>query len=144
MNRESRDAAGDVKEFRMPAEREIRVLVVDDYATMLRAMTSVLERLNFSEIDQAQDARQALDLLDANSYGLIISDWDMLPISGLELLRAVRGNERLSKTPFILATAESSPEREAAAQAAGASGYLTKPFTAADLKRQIDTVLGTD
>jgi two-component system chemotaxis response regulator CheY len=127
----------------MPAEREIKVLVVDDYATMLRAMTSVLERLNFKDIDQAQDARQALNLLDAKSYGLIISDWDMLPMSGLELLQAVRGNERLSKTPFILATAESTPEREAAAQAAGASGYIAKPFTAADLKRQIDTVLGT-
>ncbi|MDX2221736.1 MAG: response regulator [Rhodospirillaceae bacterium] len=126
----------------MPAERDISVLVVDDYTTMLRAMTSVLERLAFTDIDQAEDARAALHLLSEKTYGLIISDWDMQPMTGLELLQAVRADARFRTTPFILATAENNAERMAVARAAGASGCIAKPFTAADLKRQIDHALG--
>lgn len=117
------------------------VLIVDDYATMVRIIRNVLRQLGLADVDEAHDGGSALALLGEKDYGLIISDWNMEPMTGYELLQAVRADRRLSHTPFIMLTAESEAEKRAAAKAAGANTYIVKPFSAATLKSEIDVLL---
>lgn len=114
-----------------------RVLIVDDYKTVLRIVRQMLTEIGFTEIDEASDGTQALELLRTKDYGLILSDWNMAPMTGLELLRAVRSSTKTEKVPFILITAEAKVENVATARAAGVSGYMIKPFNAATLKTKI-------
>ncbi|MBL1420974.1 MAG: two-component system response regulator [Hyphomicrobiales bacterium] len=120
----------------------MEVLVVDDYKTMIRIIRNLLKQLGFENIDDAADGAEALGKLKEKSYGLIISDWNMEPMTGYELLKEVRGDDVLSKTPFIMVTAESKTENVIAAKKAGVNNYIVKPFNAATLKSKINAVFG--
>ena len=119
----------------------MRVLVVDDYSTMRRILRNLLEQIGFKRIDEASDGGTALVKLRDAPCGLVISDWNMEPMSGIELLREVRTDHKLKNTPFIMVTAESKPENVVAAKSAGVSNYIVKPFTAPGLKEKIDQIL---
>jgi two-component system chemotaxis response regulator CheY len=118
------------------------ILVVDDYKTMIRIIRNLLKQLGFSDVDDAADGSEALGKAQAKKYGLIISDWNMEPMTGYELLKEIRADERLGKTPFIMVTAESKTENVIAAKKAGVNNYIVKPFNAATLKSKIDAVFG--
>ncbi|MGE0844631.1 MAG: response regulator [Flavobacteriaceae bacterium] len=118
------------------------VLVVDDYKTMIRIIRNLLKQLGFNEVDEAADGTEALEKMRSRKYGLVISDWNMEPMTGYELLKQVRSDERLGRTPFIMITAESKTENVIAAKKAGVNNYIVKPFNAATLKAKIDAVFG--
>lgn len=118
---------------------DISVLIVDDYKTMLRIVRNLLKQIGFEKVDEATDGKQALDLIGDKEYGLIISDWNMEPMTGLDLLKTIRSQGR--KTPFIMVTAESKTENVIAAREAGVSNYIVKPFNAETLKAKIESVL---
>jgi two-component system chemotaxis response regulator CheY len=120
----------------------MNVLVVDDYATMLRVIKNLLKQMNLSNVDEATDGSAALSKLRLKDYGLIISDWNMQPMTGLELLKEVRKDENLKNIPFIMVTAEGKTENVALAEEAGVSNYIVKPFNADTLKGKIESVLG--
>jgi two-component system chemotaxis response regulator CheY len=118
------------------------VLIVDDYKTMIRIIRNLLKQLGFANVDEAGDGSAALNMMREKDYGLIISDWNMEPMTGYELLREVRADDRLSRTPFIMVTAESKTENVIAAKKAGVNNYIVKPFNAATLKAKIDAIFG--
>lgn len=126
----------------MAVEMNMPILVVDDYATMVRIIKNLLGQLGFSNIDDASDGQAALAKLKEKPFGLVISDWNMEPMTGFELLREVRGDEKLKSTPFIMVTAESKTENVIAAKKAGVNNYIVKPFNAQTLKMKIAAVLG--
>jgi two-component system chemotaxis response regulator CheY len=126
----------------MSVSKDLSILLVDDYKTMLRIIRNLLRQLEFQNIDEASDGTQALQLLMQKSYGLIISDWNMEPMTGLQLLREVRRSDRLKHIPFIMVTAESKTENVIAAKEAGVSNYIVKPFNAETLKMKLQSVLG--
>ena len=119
------------------------VLIVDDYKTMLRIIRNLLKQLGFHNVDEATDGAAALQKLRAKGYGLVISDWNMEPMSGMQLLQEVRADTALKEMPFIMITAESKTENVVAAKQAGVSNYIVKPFNAATLKNKLSSVLGT-
>jgi two-component system chemotaxis response regulator CheY len=129
---------------KMPMAINLRmpVLVVDDYKTMIRIIRNLLKQLGFANVDEAGDGRAALNMMREKQYGLVISDWNMEPMTGFELLKEVRADDRLSRTPFIMVTAESKTENVIAAKKAGVNNYIVKPFNAATLKAKIDAVFG--
>ncbi len=104
------------------------ILIVEDFKTMRRIQRNFLERLGYGDVDEAADGAAALDLIAARDYGLVISDWNMAPMTGFELLKRVRASERNADVPFLMVTAESGVASVAAAQAAGVSDYLVKPY----------------
>jgi len=116
------------------------VLVVDDYNTMIRIMHNLLKQLGFEQIDDASDGSTALAKLRKRDYGLVISDWNMEPMTGYDLLKEVRASPEFSNTPFIMITAESKTENVIAAKKAGVSNYIVKPFNAATLKTKMEAV----
>ena len=119
------------------------ILVVDDYATMRRIVANLLKQLGFAHIEEAIDGTDALaKLRSAKEFGLVISDWNMEPMTGYELLKEVRSDERLQKLPFIMITAESKTENVIAAKKAGVNNYIVKPFNAQTLKGKIESVCG--
>lgn len=121
----------------------MNVLVVDDYQTMVRIIKNLLKQIGFSNVDEASDGSMALSMIKKKQYGLVISDWNMEPMSGLELLKQVRGaGEHFSDVPFIMVTAESKTENVIAARQAGVNNYIVKPFNADTLKTKISAVLG--
>lgn len=119
-----------------------QVLVVDDYNTMRRILRNLLSQIGFTNVDEAEDGSAALRKLRERTFGLVISDWNMQPMSGLELLKEVRSDGQLKEMPFIMITAESKTENVIAAKAAGVSNYIVKPFNADTLKKKIEAVLG--
>jgi len=123
-------------------DKTMNVLIVDDYRTMLRIIRNLLKQIDFDNVDEATDGVQALTKLRAGNFGLVISDWNMEPMTGLQLLTEVRGDAKLKDTPFIMITAESKAENVVAAKAAGVSNYIVKPFNAETLKSKIEKVLG--
>ncbi len=124
----------------MAVDLSMRVLVVDDYSTMIRIICNLLKQLGFKNIDNASDGATALAKMRAGRYGLIISDWNMEPMSGYDLLKKVRADERLGKIPFIMITAESKTENVVAAKRAGVNNYIVKPFNAETLQHKIAAV----
>ena len=126
----------------MSVDKSMNVLIVDDYKTMLRIIRNLLKQIGFDNVDEAMDGKEALDKLKGKSYGLIISDWNMEPMTGIELLREVRGNG--SDIPFIIVTAENKTENVLAARKAGVNNYIVKPFNADTLRQKISSVLGSD
>jgi two-component system chemotaxis response regulator CheY len=126
----------------MAVDHSMPVLIVDDYKTMIRIIRNLLKQLGFANVDEAGDGSAALDMMRQKDYGLIISDWNMEPMTGYELLREVRADDRLSRTPFIMVTAESKTDNVVAAKKAGVNNYIVKPFNAATLKAKIDAVFG--
>ena len=126
----------------MPIDKSIQVLIVDDYKTMLRIIRNLLKQIDFGNVEEAMDGSAALDKLRAGSFGLVISDWNMAPMTGLELLQEIRADNRLKATPFIMVTAENKTENVVAAKQAGVSNYIVKPFNAETLREKIENVLG--
>ena len=126
----------------MAADKSMNVLVVDDYKSMVRIVRGMLNQLGFVNIDDAPDGAAAMALLKEKDYGLVLSDWNMQPVTGLELLKQVRAEERTKKTPFVMVTAEAKVENVIAARQAGVNNYVIKPFTLAVLKQKLTTVLG--
>ncbi|MHA1165107.1 MAG: response regulator [Alphaproteobacteria bacterium] len=126
----------------MAIDLSMPVLVVDDYKTMIRIIRNLLKQLGFSDIDDAADGTEALSKMHQRKYGLVISDWNMEPMTGYELLKEVRTDEGLARTAFIMVTAESKTENVIAAKKAGVNNYIVKPFNAATLKSKIDAVFG--
>jgi two-component system, chemotaxis family, chemotaxis protein CheY len=127
----------------MAVDKNMRILIVDDYKTMLRIIRNLLKQLGFNNIDEAIDGSSALAMLrSGNTYGLVISDWNMEPMTGLQLLREVRADAHLKALPFIMVTAESKTENVIAAKEAGVSNYIVKPFNAETLKTKMSSVLG--
>lgn len=126
----------------MAVDKSMNVLVVDDYKTMVRIVRGLLEQLGFRNIDDAADGVTALQKIQQNDYGLILSDWNMTPMTGYELLKAVRADPRTQATPFVMVTAEAKTENVVAARQAGVNNYIIKPFTLAVLKQKLTTVLG--
>jgi two-component system chemotaxis response regulator CheY len=124
----------------MAFDPNMPVLVVDDYGTMVRIIRNLLRQLGFVDVDDAADGHTALEKLGAKRYGLVISDWNMEPMTGFDLLQRVRANPALEATPFIMVTAESKTENVIAAKKAGVSNYIVKPFNAQTLKAKIEAV----
>ncbi len=124
----------------MAVDKNMNILVVDDYQTMIRIIKNLLKQLGFNNIDEASDGQQALLKISEKPYNLIISDWNMEPMSGLDLLKTIRGSG--SKVPFIMVTAESKTENVMAAREAGVNNYIVKPFNADTLKTKLTAVLG--
>jgi two-component system chemotaxis response regulator CheY len=129
-------------EREMAVDVNIPILIVDDYKTMLRIIRNLLKQLNFNNVDEATDGSEALRKLREKKFGLVISDWNMEPMTGLQLLREVRSDIKLKDMPFIMVTAESKTENVIAAKEAGVSNYIVKPFNAETLKQKLVAVLG--
>lgn len=120
----------------------MNVLIVDDYNTMLRIMKNLLKQIGYEQVDEATDGQMALGLMKDKQYGLVISDWNMEPMTGLDLIKAVRSaDDHNTNVPFIMVTAESKTENVIAARQAGVNNYIVKPFDAATLKEKIDSVI---
>lgn len=126
----------------MTMDKSMNVLIVDDYKTMLRIIRNLLKQIDINNVEEATDGAEALAKLRAGSFGLVISDWNMLPMTGLQLLQEVRADARLRAMPFIMITAESKAENVVAAKQAGVSNYIVKPFNAETLREKITKVLG--
>ncbi len=125
----------------MSIDYSMPVLVVDDYQTMLRIMGNLLRRAGFAEVDTAGDGEEALGKMRQRKYGLVISDWYMAPLNELDLVRQARADDALKSTPIILVSGDGSPDNLKAANDAGASGYVLKPFNSQTLRAKIETVL---
>ena len=124
----------------MSVDLTMPVLVVDDYNTMIRIIRNLLKQIGFADIDDAADGSAALARMREKKYGLVISDWNMEPMTGYELLKEVRADPSLSKTPFIMVTAELKTENVIAAKKAGVNNYIVKPFNAQTLQSKIEAV----
>src|SRR6202171_2609815 len=134
---------GDLRTARskdMAFDLSMPILVVDDYNTMIRIIRNLLKQLGFENIDDASDGASALSKMRDRRYGLVISDWNMAPMTGYDLLKEIRGDPNLARTPFIMVTAESKTDNVIAAKKAGVNNYIVKPFNAQTLKTKIETV----
>jgi two-component system chemotaxis response regulator CheY len=126
----------------MAVDMNMPILIVDDYKTMLRIIRNLLKQLGFDNVDEATDGSQALQKLRQKDFALVISDWNMEPMTGLQLLREIRADIRLKDMPFIMVTAESKTENVIAAKQAGVNNYIVKPFNAETLKSKLQAVIG--
>jgi two-component system chemotaxis response regulator CheY len=125
----------------MAVNMAMPILVVDDYNTMIRIIRNLLKQIGFSDVDEAVDGTAALGKMREKRYSLIISDWNMEPMTGYELLQRVRQDPGLAtKTPFIMVTAESKTDHVIAAKRAGVNNYIVKPFNAQTLMKKIEAV----
>jgi two-component system, chemotaxis family, chemotaxis protein CheY len=119
-----------------------KILVVDDFPTMRRIIKKLLGEIGFTDIEEAGDGTEALELIGQHEFGLVISDWNMQPMTGLDLLTRVRNNPKTCDLPFIMVTAETKPDNVLAAKQHGVNNYIAKPFDAATLRKKVETVLG--
>ena len=126
----------------MAVDKSTPILIVDDYRTMIRIIRNLLTQLGFDNLDEAPDGRAALAKLKERRFGLVISDWNMEPMSGIELLQQVRADPELAALPFLMITAQNRDDRVALAHKAGVNGYVVKPFNADTLGQQIASVMG--
>lgn len=126
----------------MTVDKEMKILVVDDYKTMIRIIRNLLKQLGFQNVEEATDGSSALTKLREGNFQLCISDWNMEPMTGFQLLKEVRADSKLSGLPFIMVTAESKTENVVAAKQAGVNNYIVKPFNAATLKAKLVGVIG--
>ncbi len=127
----------------MPDNASMKVLVVDDFATMRRIVKNILVQLGFKNIIEADDGTSALEILQKEKVDLIISDWNMPKMTGLDLLKTVRADANLAATPFIMVTAEAQQDNIIAAVKAKVSQYIVKPFTADTLSEKLDKIFGS-
>lgn len=126
----------------MALDHSMPVLIVDDYNTMLRIIRNLLKQIGFEDVDEATDGSAALAKMRDKKYGLVISDWNMEPMTGIELLKEVRADDTLNRTPFIMVTAEAKTENVILAKKAGVNNYIVKPFNAQTLQSKIEAVFG--
>ena len=120
----------------------MKFLVVDDFSTMRRIVKNLLHDLGYPNVTEADDGKTALPMLQAGGFDFLISDWNMPGMSGLDLIKAVRSDAKLSKLPVLMLTAEAKREQIIEAAQAGVNGYVIKPFTAETLKEKLDKILG--
>lgn len=120
--------------------KDLKFLVVDDFSTMRRIVKNVLQELGYSRIEEADDGKTVLPMLQAGAFDFLITDWNMPGMQGIDLLRAVRADGKLAKLPVLMLTAEAKREQIVEAAQAGVNGYVIKPFTAATLKEKLDKV----
>ena len=121
----------------MSVDMSMKVLVVDDYKTMQKIITNLLGQVGFKNVDVANDGSEALSMIRKRGYGLVISDWNMEPVTGYQLLQQVRSDRAHQDLPFIMVTAESKTENVVAAKQAGVNNYIVKPFNAQILKKKL-------
>lgn len=122
-------------------DKSMNILVVDDFPTMRRIVRSLLKELGFNNIDEAEDGQQALNMLNGDSqFELVVSDWNMPNVDGLEMLKKIRADDALKSLPVLMVTAEAKKENIIAAAKAGANGYVVKPFTAATLEEKLNKI----
>ena len=124
----------------MAADASMSILIVDDYNTMVRIIRNLLKQLGFENVDDANDGTAALAKMREKQYGLVISDWNMTPMTGYDLLREIRADPVLRPTRFIMVTAESKTDNVIAAKKAGVDNYIVKPFNAQTLQHKIHSV----
>ncbi len=126
----------------MAVDKNMDIIVVDDFKTMVQLTKGLLSQMGFKNVDEAADGKEALAKIKNKKYGLILSDWNMEPMTGLELLKAVRADDAIKHIPMILITAESKPQNIIAAKQAGVNNYIVKPVTGKALKEKMSAVLG--
>jgi len=124
----------------MPADPNMKILVVDDMSTMRRIVKNIVKQLGFANVDEAENGQEALVKLRAESFGLVISDWNMPVMTGIDLLRAVRADDKLKAIPVLMVTAEAQKENLVEAIQAGVSNYIVKPFTAEILQEKMNKI----
>ena len=122
--------------------KDMKFLVVDDFSTMRRIIKNLLHDLGYPNVSEADDGKTALPMLQQGGFDFLISDWNMPGMSGLDLIKAVRSDEKLAKLPVLMLTAEAKREQIIEAAQAGVNGYVIKPFTAETLKEKLDKILG--
>ena len=122
--------------------KDLKFLVVDDFSTMRRIIKNLLHDLGYPNVTEADDGKTALPMLQQGGFDFLISDWNMPGMSGLDLIKAVRSDAKLSKMPVLMLTAEAKREQIIEAAQAGVNGYVIKPFTAETLKEKLDKILG--
>jgi two-component system chemotaxis response regulator CheY len=122
------------------ADKNLKILIVDDFSTMRRIVRNLLKELGYTNADEAEDGVVALQKLKSGSFQFVVSDWNMPNMTGIELLRAIRGDVSLKHLPVLMVTAEAKKENIIEAAQAGASGYVVKPFTAATLEEKLNKV----
>jgi two-component system, chemotaxis family, chemotaxis protein CheY len=120
--------------------KKMRILVVDDFSTMRRIVKNLLKELGMTNVAEADDGKTALPMLQKGGFDFLISDWNMPGMTGIDLLRAVRADAKLSSLPVLLITAEQKREQIIMAAEAGVNGYIVKPFPAGVLKEKIDRI----
>jgi len=118
----------------------MKILVVDDFSTMRRIIKNLLKDLGFANIQEADDGNTALPMLNQGDFDFVVTDWNMPGMQGIDLLRAIRADDRLKHLPVLMVTAEAKKEQIVAAAQAGVNGYVVKPFTAATLKQKLDKI----
>ncbi len=118
----------------------MKILVVDDFSTMRRIIKNLLRDLGFSNIQEADDGLTALPMLKSGDFDLLVSDWNMPGMTGIDLLKAVRADPNLQSLPVLMVTAESKREQIIEAAKAGVNGYVVKPFTAVTLKEKLGKI----
>ena len=124
----------------MPADPNMKILVVDDMVTMRRIVKNILKQLGFANVEEAENGQEALQKLRADSYGFVVSDWNMPVMTGIDMLRAIRADEKLKTTPVLMVTAEAQQSNLVEAVQAGVSNYIVKPFTAETLQEKITKI----
>ena len=124
----------------MPADKNMRILVVDDFSTMRKIIKNILRQLGFNNVVEADDGTTAWETLNRDNIDFIISDWNMPQMTGIELLRKVRASEEFADMPFLMVTAEAQQENVIEAVQARVSNYIVKPFTAETMKQKIDKI----
>jgi len=124
----------------MTPDKNMKILVVDDFSTMRRIVKNILRQLNFANIIEADDGSTALEVLQRDKIDLVVSDWNMPKMTGLELLKAVRADDALKHIPFLMVTAEAQQENIIEAVKSGVSNYIVKPFTAETLSQKINQI----
>ena len=122
--------------------KDLKFLVVDDFSTMRRIIKNLLNDLGYANVSEADDGKTALPMLQSGGFDFLITDWNMPGMPGLDLIKAVRADAKLSKMPVLMLTAEAKREQIIEAAQAGVNGYVIKPFTAETLKEKLDKILG--
>ena len=121
-------------------DKNMKILVVDDFSTMRRIIKNLLKDLGFSNIQEADDGSRALPMLQQGDFDFVVTDWNMPGMQGIDLLRAIRADDKLKHLPVLMVTAEAKKEQIVAAAQAGVNGYVVKPFTAATLKEKLEKI----
>lgn len=120
--------------------KDMSILVVDDFPTMRRIVRSLLKELGYNNVDEAEDGQEALAKLRGGQFEFVLSDWNMPNLDGLEMLKQMRADPALKELPVLMITAEAKKENIIAAAQAGANGYIVKPFTAVTLEEKLDKI----
>lgn len=124
----------------MPADPNMKILVVDDMSTMRRIVKNIMKQLGFANVEEAENGQDALDKLRAETFGFVISDWNMPVMTGIDLLRAIRADEKLKAIPVLMVTAEAQKENLIEAIQAGVSNYIVKPFSAEVVQEKMNKI----